>query len=632
MSQDKGDDFLGADMFGSDFWRQGLSDILEAGSIEKNLGDLAGFVVNQQNTMLKTLTGQVSSAATPYSTLMGSLNEILKGAVSTDSSHPEAIVERQFRLLERQLDLYQSTVLKMCGVADEQVEEKSSAAKADGRFKDLEWRNNILFDFIRQSYLMTSESVLESIQKDLAVDEKSKARLHYVMRQMISAMSPTNFPLTNPEVLRKTVETKGENLIKGMMQMLEDKSFGGEFLNACQTDPEAFSVGQNLACTEGSVVYENRLLQLIHYKPLCKSVTATPLLLVPSWVNKYYIMDLSSDNSLVKWLLEQGVDVYMISWVNPDESFRDVTVEDYIEEGLLSAVDFLSSQGINSVSAAGYCLGGLLLSLSLAVMKKRNDQRIVSASYLATSFDFTDPGDIAIFINEQFVDSIDKMMEQKGYLDGRMLAFGFSLLRENDLYWNYYIQNYLLGERPEAFDIMHWNSDSTHVPYKLHSFVLRDLHLDNRLASEEGVNLCGVSIDLSSLDIPNYIVATEKDHIAHWQSCYSGTAIHGGQSRFVLAGSGHIAGVINPPCKEKYHHRIIEQGFSGFSELPDVKAIEKIKGSWWPDWVQWFKAQHGEMKKPLRENKKTIIESAPGRYVCVSVADHERERSEESSL
>lgn len=537
--------------------------------------------------------------------------ECYRNAYNCAAKNPGRMVELQVNHWQNQLKLCNNLLLKLVG---EKVEPLARPKVGDRRFIDNAWEENALFDFIKQSYLLASENMLSCVDNLDAIDKRSGERLQYYTRQLVNALAPTNFALTNPEVLRKTLATKGENLLTGMQMMVEDKRKSGEMLNVCMSEPNAFELGKTIATTPGSVVAENRLMQLIQYAPSTAQVKRTPLLIIPSWVNKYYILDLTEKNSLVKWLTDQGHTVFMISWANPDSSFRDVRFDDYIEQGPLAALDSIERiTGERQVAAMGYCLGGILLAATLAYCDGNNEQRFASATYFASSIDFRDPGDIGILVDEGMIESVEQKMQSRGYFDGRLLSAGFNLLKENDLFWNYYVLNYLKGERPAAFDLMHWNSDNTNVPEATHRFIMRELHQRNRLVHPDGLMLNGRAIDLRKITTPTYILAADKDHIARWRSCYAATQLQIGDTRFVLAGSGHIAGVINPPAAQKYYYYVNPETPPQPNDWLD-RAF-KVEGSWWIDWNNWQQTYAGELIPARVIDSANVIEPAPGRYV-----------------
>ncbi len=564
-----------------------------------------------QKSVAEELFDQVEGGTESQKTVVETTTECYRNFYSGVTQNPARIVEQQINYWQNQLRLCNNLLLKLIG---EEVDPMVRPKVGDRRFIDNAWEENALFDYIKQSYLLASENVLDCVSGLDGVDERSRERLQYYVRQTVNALAPTNFALTNPEVLRKTLETKGENLLQGLQMMVEDKKKSADILNVCMSKPDAFQLGKNIATTPGAVVAENALMQLIQYEPTTTEAHRTPIMLVPSWVNKYYILDLTEKNSFVKWLTDQGHTVFVISWTNPDSTMRATTFDDYMRLGPLAASEIIERiTGEKQVSAVGYCLGGILLACTLAYCDSRNESRFASATYLASSIDFRDPGDIGILIDERTVESMEKYMSGTGFFDGRMLSVGFNLLKENDLFWNYYVINYLKGERPAAFDLLHWNSDNTNVPEATHRFVMRELHLHNKLAQEQAIALNGRSIALRDIATPTYVLAADKDHIARWRSCYAATQLQGGDVRFVLAGSGHIAGVINPPSANKYYYYLNSENPAFAEEWLD--GAFKVEGSWWNDWAEWQLQFAGDRVPARAIDVQSVIEPAPGRYV-----------------
>jgi polyhydroxyalkanoate synthase len=428
--------------------------------------------------------------------------------------------------------------------------------------------------------------------------------------------------LTNPEVLRATMESGGENLIKGLQNVLDDLDRGNGKLAIKMTDSEAFEVGRNLAITPGKVVYENELMQLIQYDPTTEKVHRKPLLIMPPWINKYYILDLREKNSFVKWAVAQGFTVFVISWVNPDESLAEKTFSDYLLEGPLAACDAITkATGESRINAIGYCLGGSLLAAALAYMEAKGDRRIASATLLTTMIDFTESGELGVFIDEEQLAALEARMNERGYLEGSEMATTFNMLRANDLIWSFVVNNYLLGKDPYPFDLLYWNSDSTRMPAAMHSFYLRTMYQENKLAAPGGLTLDGVPIDLSTIKVPAFFLSTREDHIAPWESTYGGAQLFSGPVRFVLAASGHIAGVINPPARHKYSYWTNDK----LPKRPQTwfRDAQEHPGSWWPEWLEWARAKSGA-KVPARhpgDGELPVIEAAPGAYVKVRVSD-----------
>lgn len=578
----------------------------------------------QFSDILDKLSSRSTSEDDPANTVITDFNEAFNEFYGKLLEDPASIISQQMNLMQKQMKLWQQTALKFAGQEGEAVVEPSPS---DSRFKDDEWSSNTVFDFMKQFYLLQSNAINSMVDGVEDLSPASKNKVEFLVRQYVNALSPSNFPGTNPEVIRKTVETGGGNLIKGMEQMAQDlkDSFGG--LNIAMSDTSAFKVGRNVATTPGKVVFQNDLIQLIQYTATTDKVLKQPLLVVPPFINKYYILDLREKNSFLKWLTDQGHTVFCISWVNPGPEFRDKSFENYMLEGPIAAVDAIETiTGENKINAIGYCLGGTLLASTLAYMKKKKDSRIQSSTYLATLLDFEDPGEIGVFINETAISALEKQMETLGYYDGRLMAFSFNLLRENDLFWSFFINNYLKGERPMAFDLLYWNTDGTNLPAAMHSFYLRNMYLDNKLKEKNGICLDNVNIDLSSVDTPSYFLSLAKDHIAKWESTYDGAKLFKGDVQFVLGGSGHIAGVVNPPAANKYGYWTHEKLPKG--QLPQdsstwYKGASKQEGSWWTHWEEWVLKQ-GDKMVPAREcGCKTlpVIEDAPGKYARQRISD-----------
>jgi polyhydroxyalkanoate synthase len=528
-------------------------------------------------------------------------------------SQPHELVQAQFGLWQDYMRLWQSTTQRMLGV---DVEPVIAPDRGDRRFKDAAWNDNALFDFIKQSYLLTSKYFLEIASQKEGLNDKTQQKLEFYTRQFVEMMAPSNFVATNPEVLRLTLETRGENLLRGLKNMLEDLERGKGRLAIKMTDLDAFEIGRNIATTPGKVVFQTDLMQLIQYVPTTKQAHRRPLMIIPPWINKFYILDLQPKNSFIKFCVDKGFTTFVLSWVNPDEKLSHVSFEDYMLQGPLAALDAIErATGEQEVTAIGYCLGGTLLASTLSWMKEKGDDLIKAATFFTTLVDFKDPGELGVFIDEEQLAAIERQMAKRGYLEGAEMATTFNLLRASDLIWSFVINNYLLGKEPFPFDLLYWNSDSTRMPAAMHSFYLRRFYHENALVKPGGVCLVGVDIDLRRIDLPVYWVSTREDHIAPWKSTYAATQLYRGPRRFVLAGSGHIAGVVNPPAAGKY-------GYWTNDALPaDPEAwlagAAHHDGSWWLDWAAW-NAGHGGEKVPARApgaGELKPIEDAPGSYV-----------------
>ena len=437
------------------------------------------------------------------------------------------------------------------------------------------------------------------------------------MKQIANAVSPSNFVLTNPQLWRETLGSNAENLARGMHMLAEDIEAGGGELRIRQSDMAQFKVGENLAVTPGKVVFQNELMQLIQYEPSTKTVLKRPLLIVPPWINKFYVLDLTPEKSFIKWCVDQGLTVFVISWVNPDERLAQKDFEDYMTDGPLAALDAIkAATGESKVNAIGYCVGGTLLSITLAYLAAKRDQRIASATFFAAQVDFTHAGDLKVFVDEQQLEAVEKHMHQRGYLEGKKMSSSFNMLRPNDLIWPYVVNNYLRGKAPMPFDLLYWNADATRMPAANHSYYLRKCYFENAL-SEGKMRIAGVKLDLGKVKAPVYNLATREDHIAPAKSAFLGSKFFGGPVKYVLSGSGHIAGVVNPPSKAKYQYWT---GGKPEGELDDwIAKAKENPGSWWPDWMDWIKEQEPATVKPRKPggSKLRPIEDAPGSYVKV---------------
>jgi polyhydroxyalkanoate synthase len=529
---------------------------------------------------------------------------------------PQGLATAQNKLGQDLVELWGRTYQRFLG---QNVAPIVRPSPGDPRFQDPEWTENPFFDFMKQAYLLTSKWAEDMIDNAATVDQHTRHRAEFYLNQIVSALSPSNFPFTNPEVIRTTVSTNAQNLARGMTQLLQDLQQSGELLRIRQTDMSAFEVGKNLATTPGKIVFQNDVMQLIQYSPATESVFQIPLVIIPPWINKYYILDLTPQKSFIKWLVEQGFTVFVVSWVNPDERLAFKTFEDYMREGIFQAVDAaMRISGVPQVNALGYCVGGTLLATALAYMAATGDGRIRSASFLAAQTDFSKAGDLLVFIDEQQLKALEQVMAQKGFLDGARMASVFNMLRPKDLIWPYIVNNYLLGKHPFPFDLLYWNSDSTRMPPANHSFYLREFYQHNKLA-QGLLRIGGVPLDLSRVTIPIYELATREDHIAPAQSVFTGAKLFGGPLRFVLAGSGHIAGVVNPPAKPKYMHWILGDGDP--KALPSVDEFvakaQEFAGSWWPDYSKWLSGLSGEQIPARQPGADSFlpIEDAPGSYV-----------------
>jgi len=527
---------------------------------------------------------------------------------------PTKLVQAQLSLWNDYMTLWQRTAQRFLGGEAEPVVE---TPKGDRRFKDSAWSDNALFDFIKQSYLLTARWMQSTVKEVEGLDDKTARKVDFYTRQFVDAMAPSNFLMTNPEVLKATLESGGENLVKGLQNLLDDLERGKGRLAIKMTDMEAFRIGENIAVTPGKIVYQNDLLQLIQYQPTTETVKRRPLMIIPPWINKFYILDLRPANSFIRWAVGQGHTVFVISWVNPDESLAHKTFEDYMIEGPLAALDAIEqATGEREANVIGYCLGGTLLASTLAYMAAKGDDRIKSATYLVTMVDFAEAGELSVFIDEEQLASLEERMKTTGYLEGSDMATTFNMLRANDLIWSFVVNNYLLGKDPFPFDLLYWNADSTRMPAAMHSFYLRKMYQQNRLVEPGGISLSGVPIDLGKVKVPSFLLSTREDHIAPWKSTYAATRLYGGPVKFTLSASGHIAGVVNPPGS-KYGHW--ENKKTPPTPEQWLESATLIQDSWWPSWEKWIaKFAGGEVAARVPgDGKLKVIEDAPGSYVRV---------------
>jgi polyhydroxyalkanoate synthase len=552
----------------------------------------------------------VASEMTEASKLLGSIAQHWM-------AEPEKLAIKQAKLTEDFVELWGRTYRRYLG---EKVDPVTKPDPGDARFLDPEWSDNPFFDFCKQAYLLTSHWADDMVRQTQGVDERTRRRAQFYLNQITSALSPSNNPFTNPEVVRATFSSNAENLVRGVTQLVKDLDDSQELLKIKQTDLSAFSIGKNLAVTPGKVVFQNEIMQLIQYAPMTETVFSVPLMIVPPWINKYYILDLVPQKSFIRWLVERGVTVFVVSWINPDERLSHKTFEDYMHEGILGALDAVQQiTGAPKVNALGYCVGGTLLGTTLAYMAAKGDDRVNSASFLATQVDFTKAGDLLVFIDDTQIKALEEMMAERGYLDGSRMAQVFNMLRPKDLIWPYIVNNYLLGKQPFPFDLLYWNSDSTRMPQANHSFYLREFYQNNRLARGE-MTIGGVKLDLSKVMMPIYELATREDHIAPATSVFTGARLFGGPVRFVLAGSGHIAGVINPPERHKYMFWLPDED-SDAKAVPSleewVTKAQEVAGSWWPDYMKWLEGFSGDQVAARNPGDGPLpaIEDAPGSYV-----------------
>jgi len=580
---------------------------------------MARIAEQSQRLVTEFLAKQAADGAARNNADPFNIGQAFLEMTSRMMADPAKLVQAQMTLWQDYMTLWQRTTQRLLGQEAEPVIRPS---KEDRRFKDAAWDENTLFDYIKQSYLLSARFLQSAVHEVEGLDDKTHKKLDFYTRQFVDAMAPSNFVLTNPAVLRTTLETGGENLVKGLENLLHDLERGKGQLAISMTDYKKFEVGKNIAVSPGKVVFQNDLIQLIQYAPATEEVYRRPLLIIPPWINKFYILDLRPQNSLVKWLTEQGHTVFMISWVNPDQKLSAKSFEDYMTDGPLAALDAIeAATGEREANVIGYCLGGTLLSSTLAWMTHHGDDRFKSAMYLVTLTDFSEPGELSVFIDEEQLAALENKMNAQGFLDGSTMATTFNMLRANDLIWSFVVNNYLLGKDPFPFDLLYWNSDSTRMPAAMHSFYLRNMYQKNLLVQPGGISLKGVPIDLRTIKVPTFMLSTREDHITPWKSTYLATQIYGGPVKFVLAASGHIAGVVNPPAAEKYSHFLNTK----LPKDPDtwLEGAKEVPGSWWPEYAKWV-SRYGGGKVPARtpgDGKLAPIEDAPGSYVKVRVIE-----------
>ncbi len=527
---------------------------------------------------------------------------------------PQRSLQAQSGITTGFIDLWSNTLRRLGG---EEAKDLVPTDPGDKRFSDPQWQDNPVFNFLRQAYSLTNNWANDLVNHADSVDQATRDRAQFYLRQIAGAVSPSNFIATNPELIRETLRESGDNLVRGMQMFAEDVEAGKGQLKIRQSDPSKFELGVNMATTPGKVVFRNDLFELIQYAPTTEMVYKRPLLIVPPWINKFYVLDLNVEKSFVRWAVAQGLTVFIMSWVNPDERQAEKSFEDYMHEGILTAVDAIRrATGEHQVSAMGYCVGGTLLSMTLAWMAAVKDDRIASATLLTTQVDFTDPGDLKHFVDEQRIKSIEEKMDEAGFLEGARMASAFNMLRPNELIWTYFVNNYLKGKEPPPFDLLVWNSDSTRMPKANHSFYLRNCYLENNLTKGK-ITLSNIRLDLKKVSIPIYNLAAKEDHIAPAKSVFNGAKYFGGDMRYVLSGSGHIAGVVNPADKPKYQYWT---GPSPTGEFENwVTQTVEHPGSWWVDWIAWMKDHAPEMV-PARHPGDGALKplcDAPGEYVRV---------------
>ncbi len=579
--------------------------------------ELAKTVSGIADSSMQLLKGFLSREQQAHHISMGEalhFTRMFQAFVSRSMMDPTKIVGAQMAFWNNYSSLMRNLTYRFFGQSAPAV---AQPAKSDRRFKSQAWEQNPLFDYIKQTYLISADYMRALVKDTEGLDEQTAKKLEFYTEQFVDAMSPTNFLATNPDVVRETLESKGQNLLKGFKNILEDMENGEGQLKIKMTDTSAFEVGKNIATTPGKVIYQNDMMQLIQYSPTTKDVNKIPVLVIPPWINRYYILDLNEKKSYVKWMVDQGYTVFLISWVNPDEKHQDKGFDAYMKEGPLEAMDIIEKvTGEPQVHTIGYCLGGTLQATTLAYLTAKKKDRVKTSTFFTSLINFEFPGELEVFIDEEQIQNLENKMSKKGFLEGKSMATTFNMLRANDLIWSYFVNNYLLGREPLPFDILYWNSDSTNLPARMHSFYLRNMYQRNLLKDPGGINVAGVDIDVSKIKVPSYFVSTVEDHIAPWKSTYQGATLFSGPVKFVLGGSGHIAGIVNPEVPGKYNHWTNTKLPATSDEW--LKGAKEQQGSWWTDWNKWVSGQDGEKvpaRKPGTNAKYKAIEDAPGSYV-----------------
>jgi polyhydroxyalkanoate synthase subunit PhaC len=547
-------------------------------------------------------------------TPMEQVSKTLGAVAQSYMADPQKLMDAQMQLWNSYTQLWQSTWARILGQETQPVAQPS---RTDKRFKDKDWQENTIFDFLKQFYLISANWAQEVVKNAEGVDEHTKRKARFYVEQLANALSPSNFALTNPEVLRATINSNGANLIEGLKHLEEDMKSSGGRLRIKQTDMSAFEIGRNLATTPGKVVFRSETFELIQYSPTTAETHEYPLVIFPPWINKFYILDLNPKKSFVKWAVDQGLTVFIVSWVNANEAQGRKSFSDYMREGFLTAIQAAQdATGAEKVNVIGYCIGGTLTAASLGYMAAQNDNRVNAATFFTTQVDFEKAGDLLVYVDEEQVKWIEDRMADKGYLPGSRMADAFNLLRSNDLIWSYVVNNYMLGKDPMPFDLLYWNADSTRMPAGVHSFYLRECYMANKLSQGKMV-LDNVRVDLKKVKIPVYNLAAREDHIAPLASVFRVGKFMGGPTRLVVAGSGHIAGVVNPPEANKYQYWTNDKPAASLEDW--LKGATEHAGSWWPDWKAWITARSGNLVPAPSpgSGKLKVIEDAPGSYVRV---------------
>lgn len=574
--------------------------------------------VAKMEELSQRLVAALSSKGSYDKGLQGPGNDVYMKAAN---AYVAEMIANPAKIIETQVSYWGKTVKHLVEaqqvLAQGKMEAPADTQSGDKRFKDPLWESHPYFNFVKQQYLISAETINDALSGLEGLDDKDKRRVEFFTHQIVDLFSPSNFLNTNPEALRRAVETEGSSLVVGLENLVRDIEKNEGDLLVTLSDPNAFIVGKDLATTEGSVVFRNRMFELIQYAPKTDKVHKTPLVIFPPWINKFYIMDLTEKNSLIKWIVDQGFTLFVVSWVNPDSSHSDVSLDTYVDEGFLTAIEEVKKiTGEDQVNTVGYCIGGTTLSAVLALMAKRKDKSVRSATFFTTLTDFSDPGEMQVFLDNDFVDGIEREVAEKGYLHSFFMARTFSFLRANDLVYGPAIRSYMMGEHPRAFDLLHWNGDSTNLPGPMVVQYLRHLCQGNEL-SKGTLQLCGETVSLKDVKTPLYSIAAETDHIAGWKQAYVGFKQYGSRDKhFLVSQSGHVAGIINPPSKKKYGHYALE---TGNPATPDawMEAADFHEGSWWPRWAEWLARRSGAKVAPRHPGDSTneVLCAAPGTYV-----------------
>ncbi len=578
---------------------------------EQMLGNFQNIAVKYQEILSYLMSYKQSNLANNVFS-QEKMQEVANRVLEKMRERPEKFVKLNIEYSQRLNVLITNTLMKFIG---EEVPSLFSPSRGDKRFKDSAWEDNIYFNFLKQFYIMSSNLMMDHV-KDLGLEPQTQRIVEFLIKQFTGAFCPSNFAMSNPEVYKESIETGWQNISQGLENFLSDLRQSDGIFSISTVDKMSFKLGKNIAATKGKVVYQNDIMQLISYEPKNQR-RATPILVVPPCINKYYILDLSPENSFIKWMVDNNFQVFLISWVNPDKDLSDKNFEDYIQEGIIDSCKFISSNGYKEIHALGYCIGGTLLATCLSYMSAKKINYIKSATFLTTLVDFSDPGDIGIFINEDALKATEVEISSKGYFDGKYLAQSFSLLRANDLIWSFFVNNYLLGRRPLPFDLLYWNSDPTNIPSAMYSFYIRNMYIDNNLIKKGKIKIFNEPIDLCNITIPTFFLACKDDHITLWKPIYNGMKMVGGDKVFCLASSGHVAGVINPPQNRKYSYWT-DKNIDGDAEEFLSRSTE-TPGSWWEYWANWIKDNFdSDLTEETQYKKLPQIEQAPGSYVKVS--------------